>query len=353
MLLGEFLELLLHMPGTRARTQAAIEQRLGGIDDHFGRVEGPLAAQAVTLLAGAVRAVEGERARLQLRNAGAAFGAGQFLRIQPLFAVDHRDQHQAVGQLGGGLDGRFQPLLDARLHQQAVHHHFDGVVLALVERDVFVERAQHAVDARAHEALPRQLLEVLLVFALAAAHDRRQHHDAIVRLQREHVLQDLLGGLARDLVAADRAVRHADRRVQQAQVVVDLGDGADGGARAAAGGLLLDGDGGAQAVDGIDIGPLHLVQKLARVGGERLHIPPLALGVDGVEGQRGFARSAQPGDHGEGVARDLDVDILQIVLARAMHGDAVQHKLCGDMGGYYLLSRGLSDSANCVITTLE
>ena len=54
--------------------------------------------------------------------------------------------------------------------------------LPLVERDLFVERPQHAVDARAHEALPRQLLQVLLVFALAPAHDRRQHHDAVFRL---------------------------------------------------------------------------------------------------------------------------------------------------------------------------
>ena len=188
-------------PGTGARAQPAFEQRLRGVHDHLGRIEGPLAAQARALLAGAVRAVEGKRARLQLRNAGAAFRAGQLLRIQPLFAVHHRDQHQAVGQFGRRLDGGFQALLDARLHQQPVHHHFDGVIPALVERDLFVERAQHAIDAGAHEALPRQLFQVLLVFALAPAHHRRQHHDAVFRPQRQHVLQNLLGGLARNLVA--------------------------------------------------------------------------------------------------------------------------------------------------------
>ena len=127
-------------------------------------------------------------------------------------------------------------------------------------------------------------------------------------------------------IAANRAMRHADGGIQQAQVIVNLRDGSDRGARAAAGGLLLDGNGRAQAVDGIHIGPLHLVEKLARIGGKRLHIAPLALGVDGIEGQRRFAGAAQPGDHGEGIARDLDVDILQIVLARAVHGDPVKHK---------------------------
>ena len=276
----------------------------------FAGSKRPLAAQPVAFLAGAVGAVEGKRPRLQLRNAGAALRARQFLRVQPLLAVDHRHQHQPVGQLGRGIDRRLQPLLDPRLHQQPVHHHFDGMVLALVQRDLFVQRAQHAIDARPHKTLPRQFLQVLLVFALAPAHHRRHHHDAVFGFERQHVLQNLLRGLPRNLVAAHRAVRHPDRRVQQPQVIVDLGDRTDGGARAAAGGLLLDRNRRAQAVDRIHVRPLHLVQKLARVGGKRLHVAPLALGVNRVEGERTFPRSAQARDHGKRVARDLDVDVL-------------------------------------------
>ena len=41
-----------------------------------------------------------------------------------------------------------------------------------------------------------------------------------------------------------------------------------------------------------------------------------------AEGERGFPGAAQARDHGEGVARDLDVDIFEIVLACAVHGDA-------------------------------
>ena len=139
------------------------------------------------------------------------------------------------------------------------------------------------------------------------------------------MLQNLFRGLPRNLVAAHRAVRRADGGVQQAQIIVDLGDGPDGGTRAAAGGLLLDGNGRAETVDGIDIGPLHLVQELARIGRERLHIAPLPLRVNGVERQRRLARAAEPRDHRKGVPRDLDIDVFQVVLARAMHGDPVQH----------------------------
>ncbi len=48
---------------------------------------------------------------------------------------------------------------------------------------------------------------------------------------------------------------------------------------------LLDGDGGAEAVDGVDFGPFHLIEELSRVGGERFDVAALAFGVDGVEGE--------------------------------------------------------------------
>ena len=81
-------------------------------------------------------------------------------------------------------------------------------------------------------------------------------------------------------------MRDTDRRVEQAQVVVDLGDRADCGSGTAAGGFLFDRDGRAEPFDGIDVGALDLVKELAGVGGESFHVAPLALGIDGVKGQR-------------------------------------------------------------------
>src|SRR2546430_15801259 len=67
-----------------------------------------------------------------------------------------------------------------------------------------------------------------------------------------------------------RSVRRADARVQQPQIVVDLGHGADGGARVMARRLLLDGDGGRQALDQVDVWLFHQLQELARVRRQRL-----------------------------------------------------------------------------------
>src|SRR5437667_12359798 len=110
---------------------------------------------------------------------------------------------------------------------------------------------------------------------------------------------------------------HPDRGVEHAQVIVDLGDGAYGGAGAARGGLLLNGDGRRESLDGIHVGPLHLIEKLAGVGGKRFNIAALALGINGVACSRRFSRAALSGDHRTAVTGELDRYALQVVLAAA------------------------------------
>ena len=121
--------------------------------------------------------------------------------------------------------------------------------------------------------------------------------------------------------AAVPAVHGADARPEQAQVVVDLGDRADRRARVARAGLLLDRDRRRQPLDRVDVGLAHLVEELARVGRQRLDVAALPLGVDRVERERRLARARQPGDDDQLVARDLDVDVLEVVLARALDDD--------------------------------
>ena len=226
------------------------------------------------------------------------------------------------------LQRRFDRLLkalrDAVLQQQAVDDDFDGVILAAIERNRLVEIDEVAIDARADVTFLRVFLEFLLVFAFAAANHRREDHDAVVGLERENGLHDLLGGLAGDGLAAIGAMRRADRAVDDAQIIVNFGDGADGGTRRARGGFLLDGDGRRKPFDRIDIGALHLVEELARVGGKRFDVAALALGVKGVEGERGFARTGETGDDGKRVSGNLEADVLEIVLPRAANDDFLE-----------------------------
>ena len=318
------LQRALQVQGARAGAQPALEERLGPVRDYLRRIEIIFRAQTVALRAGAVRRIETEGARLELRHGGAAIGAGQFFRIHVLRAAHHGHRRQALRQFQRGLHGLLQAFGDPGLHQQAVHHHFYGVVLAPVQTDFFIQVAQLSVNPRADESLARQGLQLLAILALPAAHHRRQNHHALLRLERKNGLHDLLGGLPGNGPATARAVRRADGAVEHAQVVVDFRDRAHGGARRARGGLLLDGNGRRKALDGVHVRPLHLVQKLPGIGGERFHVAPLAFGVDGVKRQRGLAGAGGAGDYRERVAGNFQADVLEVVLARALNDDFLE-----------------------------
>src|SRR5262249_29281531 len=110
-------------------------------------------------------------------------------------------------------------------------------------------------------------------------------------------------------------------------MVRDLGHRADRRARVPANPLLLDRDRRREALDAVAVGLLHLLEELPRVGRQRLDVPPLALGVERVEGKRGLPGSRQAGDHGHPVARDPDVYVLEVVRAGSANDDAALHGL--------------------------
>src|SRR5208282_1082749 len=159
--------------------------------------------------------------------------------------------------------------------------------------------------------------ELLAVLALAAAHDWRQEVETSTRWERQDAVDHLRDGLALDRQTRGRRIGHADPRPQKPHVIVDFGDGADRRARIARGGFLLDRNRRRQAVDLVDVWLLHHFQELPRIGRQALDIAALAFGIDGVEGERGFARAGQPGEHDQPIARNVEIDVLEIVLARA------------------------------------
>ncbi len=228
-------------------------------------------------------------------------------------AADDGDGDEAVRELERGGDGLLEARGDARLDEEAVHHDFDGVVLALVEGRKIVERVKLAIDAHADVAVLREFFKFLAISAFSSADDRREDHDAVVGLADFAVqdgLNDLLAGLARDGLSAIRAMRHANGSVDDAEIIVNFGDGADGRTRRARGRFLLDSDRGRKAFDDVDFGALHLVEELARVGGERFDVSALAFGIDSVKGERGFAGAGEAGDDRKAVPGDFDADIL-------------------------------------------
>jgi hypothetical protein len=144
------------------------------------------------------------------------------------------------------------------------------------------------VDPRAHETLAAQAIELELQLAFARPNDGGEQRETRPFAHLEDVIDDLLHGLRFDALSAFRAMRNPDPREQQPQVIGDFRDRADRRTRSLGERALLDRDRRREPFDGVDVGLGQLFEELSRVGGQRLDVPPLTLGVDGVECERRF-----------------------------------------------------------------
>ena len=233
----------------------------------------------------AVRRVEGEGARRHLGHVDPAVNAGHAPREQAVAAAQRVDDDDVVRQGESELDGLGETPLGAAAHDEAVHHHVDPVVPPPIQPWLVFDGAHLAVDSDPRQSARPDGGQLLLELALATAHDGCKDVDPLDPGLGHDLLDDALHRLRRDLAAARRTVRHADVGEQQAEIVVDLGDGPHRRTRIRPGGPLLDGDGRRQAVDLIDVGLFDLLEELAGVCGQRLDVAPLTFRVEGVERQ--------------------------------------------------------------------
>ncbi len=130
-----------------------------------------------------------------------------------------------------------------RAYLEAIHHHFDGVLLVLLQRWEIVQLVDGAVDTYPYETLGPKLFEELQVFPLPFLDHRCQQHQPAPFRKGHHLIHHLADGLGLQGVTMLGAAGFAGTGEQQTQVVVDLGHRADGGTGIVGGGFLLYGDG--------------------------------------------------------------------------------------------------------------
>ena len=182
---------------------------------------------------------------------------------------------------------------------------------------------QLAVHQKPLVAVPLRPRGHVLVVALARFDQRGEDLHRAGRGRVTQLRGDVREGGGGDGDAAVGAELRAELRVEQAQEVVDLGDRGHGGFSAAPRDALLDGHRRRETGDVVHIGLLHLLDELAGVGGHAVEEAALSLGKEDVEGERRLARSAEAGDDDEFVARDVERDVLEVVLARSGDADAL------------------------------
>ena len=78
-----------------------------------------------------------------------------------------------------------------------------------------------------------------------------------------------------------------------------------------------------QPGDQVHVRLFQLLDELPRIGRHAVEKTALAFREEHIESERRFARAAQTGDDDHLVARDLERDVLEIVLARAVDGDGM------------------------------
>ena len=174
-----------------------------------------------------------------------------------------------------------------------------------------------SVHHHPHESVFAGSLEEVAELAFAPAHEGGEDLDARSVLELQELLDDLGRALAPDGLAALGAVGCPDARPEKAEVIVDLGNGANGRAWIAAHCLLFDRDGRGEPLDRVDVGLFHEPEELTSVRGEGLYVAPLAFSVDRVEREGGFAGSGEAGDDDQALPRELDVDVPEVVLSGA------------------------------------
>ena len=127
---------------------------------------------------------------------------------------------------------------------------------------------------------------------------------------------------------------NTDAGPQQTEVVVHLGDRADSRSRILRRSLLIDRNGRRQTLDDVHIWLVHLSEELASVGAQRLDITALTFGVNRVEGQTALSRSRETGQRDQPIARDLQIDVLEIVLTCTTYRDPISLRSSNRLGDF-------------------
>ena len=326
------LAIALGLPGLHR----AFGQRLGFVRHHQAEIHPDHPPEAATGLAGTDRRVEREQPGRGLGIVDVAVRAMQSGRIAPHRLAQHplrrRGLHPLARRIHGkppmtALQRRLQRLGQARIlgvrRAEAVLHHLQHVL------PLGAGPGEALLDARV-TLRGEQAGHLRLAEARRHRH-RKAHHQARIALgcrARAQVGGDADRRIAPHRLAAATAVQMRGARVQQLEVVGELGHRAHRRARGAHRVGLVDRDRRRHALDPIHLRLVHAVEELARVGREGLDVAPLALGIQRVEHQRGLARAGHAGHHGQAVQRQVEREVAQVVLARTADADGV-----GDRGG--------------------
>ena len=117
-------------------------------------------------------------------------------------------------------------------------------------------------------------------------------------------------GLLLNLSSTLRTMGHSHSGKEKTHIVVDFRDGSHCGTRVSVCRFLVNGNRGRKSLYELHIRLFHLSEELPCVRGKRLHITPLTLRINRIEGKRGLSGARKSGKHHQGISRNIQIDML-------------------------------------------
>ena len=195
----------------------------------------------------------------------------------------------------------------------------DAVFFETLESSELCNRNQRPVDIQGVKGLPLGPARNVSVKSFPRFDYRREHLECAFFRRRLDLFRDRGQTLLFHREIAVRAKLRSSFGKEQPQKMINLGHGRDGRFAAATRDALLNRHARRQPGDKIDIGLLQLFDKLPRIRRHAVEKSSLSFGEQDIEREGRFTGATQTCDDHHPVARNLDVDIFQVVLARAVN----------------------------------
>ena len=155
--------------------------------------------------------------------------------------------------------------------------------------------------------------EQFLHLSILLPADVGQNQSVIFAGKGKEIICHAGGGIVAHFASGNRGIGPSDLGEEQPQVIVNLRAAGHRRPRVARGDFLRDGDGRRNTGNLFDRRLAHAPQELPGERGDALRITALPFREKRVEGQRTLAAARDPGHDHQFAARDIQVDVFQIV----------------------------------------
>ena len=141
--------------------------------------------------------------------------------------------------------------------------------------------------------------------------------------QQQNLIDHLVDALRTDRPTTLGAIRFTSSTEQEAEIVLNLGNGANRGTGVMACRFLIDRNRRRQPFDGIHIWLINLTEELPCVGRQTLDVTALTLSKNCVESERALTTATHTRKDHQLIARDGDVDVFEVVLTSTTHSNHI------------------------------